>query len=74
VFDDNFNRTGRILRWFSPFSVVACAFLLLSWLVVPKQYSKRHHLNFGLVMSVLFIAVCFHFLYKNEKKKIIQQF
>lgn len=44
-------------------SLAGCAFLILSWLVLPKERSGRRYLGVGLVAAVTVLSVCFYTLF-----------
>ncbi|KAJ9664940.1 hypothetical protein H2201_004992 [Coniosporium apollinis] len=59
VYPDNFASKLKIAQYCSIPSLLACAFLLFSFVFLPPEKSQRHYLSVGLLISVLLITISF---------------
>ena len=57
VYPDSFNTLGVVAEWISVAGAACCAFLLLSWLVLPVEKTHRHYLSICLTIAVMLMNV-----------------
>jgi hypothetical protein len=57
AYPDSFKTVGLAAEWIAVVSTVCCAFLLLSWAVLPVDKTFRHYLSISLTTAVLFMNV-----------------
>lgn len=57
VYPDTFGTMTTVANWVATSSVIFCAFLLLSWAVLPVDKTGRHYLSVCLTASVLMMNV-----------------
>ena len=57
VYPDTFNTMNSAANWIAVASTVCCAFLLLSWAVLPVEKTYRHYLSICLTTGVMFMNV-----------------
>lgn len=51
-------RMTNIASWISVAVLCLCAFLLLSYAVLPVKLSHRHYLNVAFTIGICFMQVC----------------
>lgn len=56
-YPDNFYHQTRYAGFIATASLSLCLFMLITWLVLPPEKTKRHHLNMSLVASLLLMEV-----------------
>jgi hypothetical protein len=59
VYPDNFNTATQSADWVNVAGMAGCAFLLLSWLVLPVERTHRHYLSICLTIAVVFMNLGF---------------
>lgn len=59
VYPDYFNTMTMVANWVATVSVIFCAFLLISWAVLPVDKTARHYLSVCLVIAVLVMNLGF---------------
>lgn len=59
VYSDSFSRQSRISNYASIVSLIFNIFLLLTFIVLPRDKSHRHYLSIGLTASLILIAIAF---------------
>jgi len=55
--EDFYHRTSYA-GYIATASLSLCIFMLVTWIVLPPEKTKRHHLNMSLVASLLLMEVC----------------
>ncbi|KAF2097004.1 hypothetical protein NA57DRAFT_77255 [Rhizodiscina lignyota] len=59
VYSDKLLDHLEIPGWISVASLVLCAFLLLTWIVLPPERSHRHYLSIGLIVCLILVQLAF---------------
>ncbi|KAI0863050.1 hypothetical protein F4860DRAFT_502193 [Xylaria cubensis] len=59
VYPDNFQKATQSADWVNVVGMVGCAFLLLSWVVLPVERTHRHYLSICLTVAVVFMNLGF---------------
>ncbi|KAI0974565.1 hypothetical protein F4678DRAFT_470545 [Xylaria arbuscula] len=59
VYPDNFEAATKSADWVNVAGMVGCAFLLLSWMVLPVERTHRHYLSICLTVAVVFMNLGF---------------
>ncbi|KAI0409627.1 hypothetical protein F4802DRAFT_614281 [Xylaria palmicola] len=59
VYPDNFRTATQSADWINVVGMVGCAFLLLSWIVLPVERTHRHYLSICLTVAVVFMNLGF---------------
>ncbi|KAI1821745.1 hypothetical protein F4861DRAFT_517624 [Xylaria intraflava] len=59
VYPDNFTTATQSANWVNVVGMVGCAFLLLSWIVLPVERTHRHYLSICLTVAVVFMNLGF---------------
>ncbi|KAI1172512.1 hypothetical protein F4777DRAFT_509091 [Nemania sp. FL0916] len=59
VYPDNFTTATQSADWINVAGMVGCAFLLLSWIVLPVEKTHRHYLSICLTVAVVFMNLGF---------------
>ncbi|KAI8954265.1 hypothetical protein F4801DRAFT_587639 [Xylaria longipes] len=59
VYPDNFKTATQSADWVNVVGMVGCAFLLLSWIVLPVERTHRHYLSICLTVAVVFMNLGF---------------
>lgn len=58
IYPENFYMMTRIPGFIALGSIGFCAFLLLAFIVLPVETTKRHYLNTCLLISIILLEVC----------------
>ncbi|KAI1369363.1 hypothetical protein F5Y08DRAFT_151796 [Xylaria arbuscula] len=59
VYPDNFQTATKSADWINVAGMVGCAFLLLSWIILPVERTHRHYLSICLTVAVVFMNLGF---------------
>ncbi|KAI0879491.1 hypothetical protein GGS24DRAFT_511952 [Hypoxylon argillaceum] len=59
VYPDNFTPATQSADWINVAGMVGCAFLLLSWIVLPVERTHRHYLSICLTAAVVLMNLGF---------------
>lgn len=59
VYSDDFQDRTRIANYVSIISLVLNTFLLVTFIVLPREKSHRYYLSIGLTASLILIAIAF---------------
>ncbi|KAI1162226.1 hypothetical protein F5B18DRAFT_662564 [Nemania serpens] len=59
VYADNFDTVTQSADWINVVGMIGCAFLLLSWIVLPVERTHRHYLSICLTVAVVFMNLGF---------------
>ncbi|KAI1277087.1 hypothetical protein F5Y07DRAFT_112674 [Xylaria sp. FL0933] len=59
VYPDNFKTATKSADWVNVAGMIGCAFLLLSWIVLPVERTHRHYLSICLTVAVVFMNLGF---------------
>ncbi|KAL2023446.1 hypothetical protein VTK56DRAFT_2442 [Thermocarpiscus australiensis] len=59
AYPDNFKTMESAANWIAVVSTICCAFLLLSWAVLPVDKTFRHYLSICLTTGVMFMNLGF---------------
>ncbi|KAI2638207.1 hypothetical protein GGS21DRAFT_488908 [Xylaria nigripes] len=59
VYPDNFKAATKSADWITVASMIGCAFLLLSWAVLPIEKTHRHYLSISLTVAIVFMNLGF---------------
>ncbi|KAI0395804.1 hypothetical protein F5Y17DRAFT_474086 [Xylariaceae sp. FL0594] len=59
VYPDSFYTATQSANWINVAGMIGCAFLLLSWLVLPVERTHRHYLSICLTIAVVFMNLGF---------------
>lgn len=57
VYPDSFTTVTTVANWVATVSVICCAFLVLSWAVLPVDKTNRHYLSVCLTVAVFIMGV-----------------
>lgn len=53
----DFYKTTRIPGFIALGSLALCVFVLLAFLILPQEHTKRHYLNTSLTISIVMLEV-----------------
>ncbi|KAI1653608.1 hypothetical protein F4813DRAFT_249445 [Daldinia decipiens] len=59
AYPDNFNTATTAANWVNVVGMVCCAFLLISWIVLPVDKTHRHYLSISLACAVVLMNLGF---------------
>lgn len=59
VYSDSFPQRAQIANYISIISLICNSFLLLTFIIIPRDNSHRHYLSTGLTVSLISIAIAF---------------
>ncbi|KAI0100401.1 hypothetical protein GGR51DRAFT_355243 [Nemania sp. FL0031] len=59
VYPDNFTTATQSADWVNVVGMISCAFLLISWIVLPVERTHRHYLSICLTVAVVFMNLGF---------------
>ncbi|OCK84677.1 hypothetical protein K432DRAFT_288381 [Lepidopterella palustris CBS 459.81] len=59
LYDDNFQTWYRAAEWINVAGLFFCVFLLLSFLFLPAEKTRRHYLSYCLIVGVMLMALGF---------------
>ncbi|KAH9909317.1 hypothetical protein F4778DRAFT_224187 [Xylariomycetidae sp. FL2044] len=59
AYPDDFDGSTAAANWITVVSLIACAFLLLSWVVLPVEKTHRHYLSISLTCAVVLMNLGF---------------
>ncbi|KAI0848865.1 hypothetical protein F5Y00DRAFT_75769 [Daldinia vernicosa] len=57
AYPDNFTTATTAANWVNVVGMVCCAFLLISWIVLPVDKTHRHYLSISLACAVVLMNV-----------------
>lgn len=59
AYPDNFNTATNAADWVNVVGMICCAFLLISWIVLPVEKTHRHYLSISLTCATVLMNLGF---------------
>jgi hypothetical protein len=66
----DFNTYYRVAEALNVVGLILLVFLLVSFLILPAEKTRRHYLSYCLIIAAIFMAVSLHLAYDCIKVKL----